>query len=232
MVVNQWVPAAHRGDAIGDSARAVRNLLRAQGHEADIYALTIDENMRGDARPFADPAASTGDVTILHFAIPSPMTEAFADQQGPIPLNVQLKTYANQGTYDITLTHHEPMAMGNPETAQPFGIPWRYLARHTLNGQAERNCSGTAEVESPGNFPHIVFANVPDDELAYDGSQRVLSGEHSWTEGASELDVSGMETPGCSDKRALRNFNRSLPADSVTKTLKWTLRRLGGPSGP
>jgi glycosyltransferase involved in cell wall biosynthesis len=78
MVVNQWVPAAHRGDAIGDSARAVRNLLRAQGHEADIYALTIDENMRGDARPFADPTASKGDVTILHFAIPSPMTEAFA----------------------------------------------------------------------------------------------------------------------------------------------------------
>jgi glycosyltransferase involved in cell wall biosynthesis len=78
MVVNQWVPAAHRGDAIGDSARAVRNLLRAQGHEADIYALTIDENMRGDARPFADPTASMGDVTILHFAIPSPMTEAFA----------------------------------------------------------------------------------------------------------------------------------------------------------
>ena len=78
MVVNQWVPAAHRGDAIGDSARAVRDLLRAQGHGADIYALAIDENMRGDARPFADPAASTGDVTILHFAIPSPMTEAFA----------------------------------------------------------------------------------------------------------------------------------------------------------
>jgi glycosyltransferase involved in cell wall biosynthesis len=78
MVVNQWVPAAHRGDAIGDSARAVRDLLRAQGHEADIFALTIDENMRGEARPFADPAASTGDITILHFAVPSPMTEAFA----------------------------------------------------------------------------------------------------------------------------------------------------------
>ena len=27
MVVNQWVPAAHRGDAIGDSARTVRGLL-------------------------------------------------------------------------------------------------------------------------------------------------------------------------------------------------------------
>jgi glycosyltransferase involved in cell wall biosynthesis len=78
MVVNQWVPSAHRGDAIGDSARAVRGLLRAQGHESDLFALTIDEDMRGEARPFGDPAASAGDVTILHFAIPSPMTEAFA----------------------------------------------------------------------------------------------------------------------------------------------------------
>jgi len=78
MVVNQWVPAAHRGDAIGDSARAVRDLLRAQGHDAGIYALHIDENMRGEARPFADSAASKGDVTILHFAVPSPMTDAFA----------------------------------------------------------------------------------------------------------------------------------------------------------
>ena len=45
MIVNQWVPAAHRGDAIGDSARRVRDLLRALGHESDIYALTMDEDL-------------------------------------------------------------------------------------------------------------------------------------------------------------------------------------------
>jgi glycosyltransferase involved in cell wall biosynthesis len=78
MVVNQWVPAAHRGDAIGDSARAVRDRLRSLGHASDIFALTIDDDMLGEARAFADPAAARGDVTILHFAVPSPMTEAFA----------------------------------------------------------------------------------------------------------------------------------------------------------
>jgi glycosyltransferase involved in cell wall biosynthesis len=78
MVINQWVPTAHRGDAIGDSARCVRDLLRAQGHDADLFALTIDDDMREEARPFGDPASSNGDVTILHFAVPSPMTEAFA----------------------------------------------------------------------------------------------------------------------------------------------------------
>jgi len=78
MVVNQWVPAAHRGDAIGDSARAVRDMLRARGHDAAIFALDIDDDMRSEALPFGDTAASAGDVTILHFAVPSPMTEAFA----------------------------------------------------------------------------------------------------------------------------------------------------------
>ena len=43
MIVNQWVPAAHQGDAIGDSARRVRDMLRALGHVADIFAITIDD---------------------------------------------------------------------------------------------------------------------------------------------------------------------------------------------
>ena len=82
MVVNQWVPAAHRGDAIGDSARRVRDMLRRRGHRAGLFALTIDDDLRGEVRPFADPAARAGDVTILHFALPSPMTEAFASLSG------------------------------------------------------------------------------------------------------------------------------------------------------
>jgi glycosyltransferase involved in cell wall biosynthesis len=82
MIINQWVPAAHRGDAIGDSARRVRDLLRAAGHEADLFALTMDEALRGDVRPYGDPDARRGDVTIFHFALPSPMTAAFASLGG------------------------------------------------------------------------------------------------------------------------------------------------------
>ena len=54
MIVNQWVPAAHRGDAIGDSARRVRGLLRELGHDSDIYAMTMDEDLRGDVLPWTD----------------------------------------------------------------------------------------------------------------------------------------------------------------------------------
>ncbi|MEO6214047.1 MAG: glycosyltransferase family 4 protein [Vicinamibacterales bacterium] len=82
MIVNQWVPAAHAGDAIGDSARRVRDILRGAGHESDLFALTIDDDLRGDVRPFADPASRRGEVTIFHFALPSPMTEAFGSLAG------------------------------------------------------------------------------------------------------------------------------------------------------
>jgi L-malate glycosyltransferase len=82
MIINQWVPAAHRGDAIGDSARRVRDMLRSAGHASDLYALTIDDDLRGDVRPFAEPDARRGEITIFHFALPSPMTAAFATLDG------------------------------------------------------------------------------------------------------------------------------------------------------
>ncbi len=78
MIVNQWVPAAHAGDAIGDSARKMRAMLRALGHDSDIFALTIDDVLKDDVLPFGTEASTAGDLTIFHFALPSPMTEAFA----------------------------------------------------------------------------------------------------------------------------------------------------------
>ncbi|HEU4936730.1 MAG TPA: glycosyltransferase family 4 protein [Vicinamibacterales bacterium] len=82
MIINQWVPAAHHGDAIGDSARRVRGMLRAAGHTSDLFALTMDDALRGDVRPFSEPEARGGDITIFHFALPSPMTQAFATLDG------------------------------------------------------------------------------------------------------------------------------------------------------
>lgn len=82
MKVHQWVPAAHSGDAIGDAARRMRERLRRRGFESEIFALTIDDDLRDEVRPFDDPAAHQGDLTILHFALPSPMTEAFQRLRG------------------------------------------------------------------------------------------------------------------------------------------------------
>src|SRR5262249_42547137 len=78
MIVNQWVPAAHKGDAIGDSARRGPDSVRGRGPQSEPYALTIDDDLRSDVRRFDDGAARRGDITIFHYALPSPMTGAFA----------------------------------------------------------------------------------------------------------------------------------------------------------
>ena len=76
------MPAAHRGDAVGDNARVMRDLLRSWGHQSDIFALSIDDDLAGDVRPWQDADARQGDITIFHFAIPSPMTRAFGTLPG------------------------------------------------------------------------------------------------------------------------------------------------------
>ena len=82
MIVNQWVPAAHRGDALGEGALRLRDLIRRMGHRSDLYTLTMDDDLQDEVLPFEDPGSRRGDLTIFHFALPSRMTEAFARLPG------------------------------------------------------------------------------------------------------------------------------------------------------
>jgi L-malate glycosyltransferase len=82
MIVNQWLCAAHVGDAIGDHARRIQVLLRSMGHESEIYSLTVDEELRGLVRPFDQRGWNLGDVTIFHYALPSMLTGVFSDLPG------------------------------------------------------------------------------------------------------------------------------------------------------
>jgi glycosyltransferase involved in cell wall biosynthesis len=81
--IDQWVPALHRGDAIGDSARLMRDAFRSWGHQADVYALELDEDLRGDGRAWSEwRAGSPADAVILHYALPSPLTQALRSHRG------------------------------------------------------------------------------------------------------------------------------------------------------
>jgi len=130
MIVNQWVPAAHNGDAIGDSARRVQALLRAMGHESELYAMTIDDDLRTVVRPFDHPDARRGDVTIFHFALISPMTPAFASLGGGrvlqyhnvtpahffAPYDAGLFRLSRLSRQDLaTLAGHVDLALGDSE---------------------------------------------------------------------------------------------------------------------
>jgi L-malate glycosyltransferase len=81
--VDQWVPALHRGDAIGDSARLMRDAFRRWGHTADVYALELDEDLVGDGCHFSQfQAGGPDDVVILHYALPSPLSAALSAHRG------------------------------------------------------------------------------------------------------------------------------------------------------
>jgi glycosyltransferase involved in cell wall biosynthesis len=81
--IDQWVPTLHRGDAIGDSARLMRDAFRRWGFAADVYALELDDELVGDGRSWADwRPGGPGDVVILHYALPSPLTAALQQYPG------------------------------------------------------------------------------------------------------------------------------------------------------
>jgi glycosyltransferase involved in cell wall biosynthesis len=81
--IDQWVPALHRGDAIGDSARLMRDAFRRWGHQADVYALELDADLEDDGRRFAEwRPGEPADVVILHYALPSPLTAALRAHRG------------------------------------------------------------------------------------------------------------------------------------------------------
>jgi glycosyltransferase involved in cell wall biosynthesis len=147
MIVNQWVPAAHRGDAIGDSARHVRKLLHHLGHESEIYALTIDDDMAAEVQPFSDTSSRRGDLTIFHFALPSEMTAAFASLDGGRILQYHNVTPAAFfAPYDASL--FRLAALGRQELATLAGSVDLAL------GDSEYN---RRELESLGFGPTGVF---------------------------------------------------------------------------
>ena len=78
MRIDQLVPAYHRGDAIGDEATHLGHFFRSQGFESRIFRLSCDRDLESESQDFAGfPEPLPSDITILHFALPSPLTPAF-----------------------------------------------------------------------------------------------------------------------------------------------------------
>ena len=75
--IDQWVPALHRGDAIGDSAGscATRSGRGATRRTCGRRTSTRTSRGRPALRRFASSGAGPGDVVILHYALPSRMSE-------------------------------------------------------------------------------------------------------------------------------------------------------------
>lgn len=84
MIVEQFLPAYHYGDAIGNSANSLHRFLLEQGIESRIIGLTIDDRLQGEGIFFRDykENPTPDSLKILHFAVPSELTDFFLEAGG------------------------------------------------------------------------------------------------------------------------------------------------------
>ena len=84
MIIEQFLPAFHYGDAIGNSTLSFHRFLLEKGIESRIIAMTIDECLKDKAVFFKDYKKNPNpdSLKILHFAIPSELTDFFLKTNG------------------------------------------------------------------------------------------------------------------------------------------------------
>ena len=83
MRVDQLVPAFHQGDAIGDTALHMKKFFLSQGFQSQVYCLDRDPELEDESSGFDDfPVPGPKDVTILHFALPSPLSNSLREISG------------------------------------------------------------------------------------------------------------------------------------------------------
>lgn len=82
MTVEQFLPAFHFGDAVGNSAWALHSFLISRGIESRLVAMTRDECLKDRAQAFADYKLDPDSLKILHFAVPSALSDYFLGLKG------------------------------------------------------------------------------------------------------------------------------------------------------
>jgi len=84
MIVEQFLPTLHYGDAVGNSALSFHRFLETKGIESRIVSITCDECMKDKTTSFADykENMNPNSLKILHFAVPSELTDFFLTVAG------------------------------------------------------------------------------------------------------------------------------------------------------
>ncbi len=81
MRIDQLLPAFHYGDAIGSEALFIRDSLRNKGISSDIYCIDTDPGLENDAINYEEWDRAS-DISILHYAIPSPLNQLLKEAKG------------------------------------------------------------------------------------------------------------------------------------------------------
>lgn len=82
MVIEQFLPGFHYGDAIGHSVLTFHKHLLKQGIESRIISELIDEEVKEYCTPFYEYSENLDSIKLYHYALASPMNEYFLQVPG------------------------------------------------------------------------------------------------------------------------------------------------------
>jgi len=82
MIIEQFLPAFHYGDATSNSAVTLHEFFISKGIESRLITLTSDKRVLDKVILYKDYKEDQDSVKILHFAIPSPLTDFFLKAKG------------------------------------------------------------------------------------------------------------------------------------------------------
>jgi len=121
LIIEQFLPAFHDGDAVGNSTLSFHHFLLEQGIESRIVAMTIDDSLADMAIDFKNYQVNPHSVKLLHFAIPSPLTDFFLElsgRKGMIYHNVTPPEFFIDYSEDLTRFTH----MGRQHLTRLLGV--------------------------------------------------------------------------------------------------------------
>ncbi|MEN8154164.1 MAG: glycosyltransferase [Acidobacteriota bacterium] len=82
MVIEQFLPGFHYGDAIGNSVLNFHKFLLKKGIKSRIVAELIDEEVKEFCTPFYEYTENESSIKIYHYALASPLNKYFMKNSG------------------------------------------------------------------------------------------------------------------------------------------------------
>jgi glycosyltransferase involved in cell wall biosynthesis len=127
--IHQIMPGFLYGDALGNQAVRIRELLRSWGYRSQVYAQFRDRRLGDPGKDYRRYTASSDDVTIFHYSIGSPVTEFVRQLPGLVVpyyhnvtppgflrgYNEPLADLLEQGQRELVLFRDAPLALAASE---------------------------------------------------------------------------------------------------------------------
>ncbi|MCD4652939.1 glycosyltransferase, partial [bacterium] len=163
MRIAQLVPALHHGDAIGNNSLALRDYFRNSGFESAIFYIDADRETISEGMHYFEYSAWMKNtkrcITILHYALPSPLNQLFRDAGGS-----KILVYHNITPPEFLVGYPQLQHIsraGRYELAQLKSVPDVSLADSEYNRMELVEMGFSNTFEMPIFLDYSVYSQTP-----------------------------------------------------------------------